>query len=374
MKDRFTLGVEEEFQMVDQYTGKLRSCIHPIFEKGYAIFGDNIKQELLQSTVEVVTNICRNIHEAREELRNNRYKLAQLVGEEGLALISAGTHPSDSWQEQEITENERYRKMEKELRVVARSALIFGLHVHVGVESREIAFKLMNQLYTWLPELLALSTNSPFSVGQSTGYKSIRHVIWKPLPHNGIPKAFSSLEEHDHYIKNLINNRCISDAKKIWWDIRIHPVFETIEFRIYDMPTTVDDTIALAALCQALVAKLTRLNEQGQSTEVLPRSDIEENKFRATRDGLDAEVIVDFEHNRHLSMRQSISKLLDFVDDVLADLGSRSEIDYLRKVLREGTGADHQLAVFNETNSVEAVTQFLMEQTMKGILPDPVQF
>ncbi len=368
MAARFTIGIEEEFQMVDRQTGQLRPHIHTILEKGQSIFGEQIKAEMLQSMVEINSDIMPDIPTAREEMRTMRAKLAQLVGEEGLALISAGTHPAALWQNECRSEYVRYAELEDELQDVARSILIFGQHVHIGVENQETAVTLMNQVRTWLPQLLAISTNSPFCAGRYTGLKSYRSVVWKPFPRSGVPEVFPSWSDFDNYVQALIKTGCIDNGKRIWWDIRPHPFYSTIEFRIFDMPATIDDTIAIAALCQALVAKLTWLNKNNLWAPMLSCHFIEENKWHAMRSGLDAEII-DFAQGRRLSMRDSISELLDFVDEVVDDLGSRQEMNYLRKLLEDprGTGADRQLAVYQETGSMDAVIQFLMQQTIQGI-------
>ncbi len=369
MPARFTLGIEEEFQMVDCQTGQLRPHILTILEKGTSQFGDKIKPEMLQSAVEIVTDVCPDIQSARLELQNLRKMLLHLLQEQGLTLISAGTHPQASWLDQPSTPNDRYVELEEQLQDVVRSILIFGLHVHVGVENREIAITLMNQLRTWIPHLLAISSNSPFWEGRLTGIKSYRSVIWRPLPRNGVSEPFISWGEFESYVQSLVDAGIIDNGKKIWWDVRPHAFFPTVEFRVCDMPATIEDTLAIAALCQALVAKLTWLYKHSMATLVLPRYLIDENKWRAMRYGLDAEII-DFVQNRRLSMRAAIGELLDFVNDVLDDLGSHREIGYLRDLLEDpsGTGADRQIAVYKQTGSVDAVTHYLMQQTLEGMI------
>ncbi|GHO98214.1 putative glutamate--cysteine ligase 2 [Reticulibacter mediterranei] len=368
MTARFTIGIEEEFQMVDRYTGQLVPHIQTILEKGHALFGDQIKAEMLQPTVELISDILPDISTARHEMSILRSRLAHLLDEEGLALISAGTHPAAWWQDEPRTPYLRYIELEEEFQDVARSLLIFGLHIHIGVENQAQAVMLMNQLRTWLPHLLALSSNSPLWKGRQTGLKSYRSIIWRPFPRSGVPEVFPTWHDFDSYVHTLINTGCIDNGKRIWWDIRPHPFFSTIEFRICDMPATINDTIALAALCQALVAKVALLNNAGVWLPMLPSHFIEENKWRALRFGLDAQII-DFELGLRLSMRDSIRRLLDFVDDMLDDLGSRAEIDYLRSLLdgSRGTGADQQLAIYQQTGSIEAVLQFLMQQAMIDI-------
>jgi glutamate---cysteine ligase / carboxylate-amine ligase len=369
MATRYTLGIEEEFQMVDRCTGLLRPCIETILEKGAPIFGEQLKPEQHQCMVELISDILPDIPTARQEMRALRVKLALLLQTEGLALISAGTHPAAFSREQPITPYEHYAQLEAEFQDITRNHLIFGLHIHIGVEGCERAVSLMNQLRSWLPQLLALSTNSPFwAGGQLTGIKSYRSVIWNTTVRTGIPEVFQSWRDLDTYTQTLVQLGCIEDGKKIWWDIRLHSLYPTIEFRVFDMPATFEDMIALVALCQALVAKLDWLYERGKMTRVLPTYFIVENKWRAMRWGLGAEVF-DFVHQQRLSMRQSIHELLDFVDDVLDDLGSRNEMAYLRALLTDprGTGVDRQIALYQQTGSIDAVIHLLMQQSMHGI-------
>ncbi len=374
MSAHFTLGIEEEFQIVDRRTGQLSPSILTIIEKGAPYFGSKIKPEMLQSTIELITDVLPNIAAVRLELQTLRAKLAQLVASEGLALVSAGTHPGALWSDQPSTPNPRYAELEEEFQDVGRAILIFALHVHIGIESKEVALSVMNQARTWIPHLLALSSNSPFWAGRFTGLRSYRSIVWRTFHRSGISDSFASWTDCERYVQALISSECIDNAKKIWWDIRPHPFFNTLEFRVFDMPATMEDTLALVALCQALVAKLTWLHKHNMGTYVLPRNLIEENKWRAMRYGLDAQVI-DFVQSRRLSMRESISELLDFVDDVLDDLGSHCEIHHLRMLLEDprGTGADRQIAVYQQTRSVKAVIDFLMEQTMEGIRLDAAE-
>ena len=373
MSNRFSLGIEEEFQLVHKESGDLCSCAQSILERGAPYLEEQIKPEMLQSTVELISTVLPDIATARTELYTLRSLLSRLAEKEGLALVSAGTHPSALWIDQERTDGERYIELEKEYQDIGRSILIFGLHVHVGVDDKEQAIKIMNQVRTWLPQLLAISSNSPFWEGRMTGIKSYRTVVWKRFPRSGMPELFDSWGHFDGYVQDLVQMGCIDNAKKIWWDIRPHPFFDTVEFRACDMPATIEDTLAIAALCQAMVAKLSYLNEHGQPAPQLKRDYIKENKWRAMRYGLDADVI-DFTKRRTISMRDSIHELLDFVEDVVDDLGSRREMNYLRTLLdgSEGTGADKQIALYEQTNDPVAVQKFLMDQTMQGVTLDSV--
>lgn len=368
MAPRFTLGVEEELQLVHRDTGLLASHVHPILAKGERLFGEHIKAEMLQSMVEIITDVCSDLPALRQNLGGKRRLLAQLVEEEGLALISAGTHPHAHWRDQQRTVNARYEELEEEFQDVGRSILICGLHVHVGIESHEVAIPLMNQLRTWLPHLLALSSNSPFWIDHYTGLKSYRAIVWKRFPRSGVPHPFSSTVDFDLYVSDLMRTGCIDNAKKIWWDIRPHPFFNTLEFRICDMPGTLEDTLIIAALCQALVAKIDWLHRRNMTMHILPSHYIDENKWRAARYGLDAEY-VDFVQGKHLPMRAALHETLDFVDDVVDDLGSRNELNALRRLLDDpqGTGADRQLAVYREHHDLHDVIRFLMQRTMQGI-------
>src|SRR5579883_1015918 len=375
MTSRFTIGIEEEFQMVDRQTLQLSPRIQTILEKGYPVFGEQIKAEMLQSTVELISDILPNVTAARLEMRDLRSKLAQLLAEEGLVLISAGTHPAAQWQQEVRSPYPLYAELDEEFQDVARSILIFGLHVHIGVENQEMAVILMNQLRTWLPHLLALSTNSPFWAGRLTGLKSYRSVVWQSgVPRSGIPEIIPSLADFNRYIDDLMAMQCIRSGKDIWWYVRPHFTYNTIEFRICDMPATLEDTLALAALCQALVAKVAWLERRQQSLAVLPRHYIEENLWRAMRYGLDANV-ADFVNRRTLSMRAALYELLDLVEDVVDDLGSRREMTYLRALLEDprGTGADRQIAVYQQRANVQDVIRLLLAETMQGISPDPAR-
>ncbi len=367
---RFSLGIEEEFQSVDSQNGELRSSITTLFEKGRDIFGDRLHAEWAQSMIELTSNVCADIHAARAELTQTRLLLAQLMAQEGLRPISAGTHPTSLWSAQEKTDRPRYHYLEQEYRDVMRRRVLFGLHIHVGgIHDQETTLRLINQLRSWLPHLLALSANSPFWAGRFTGIKSYRSVVWQSgVPRSGVPEVIPSLAEFTRYIDDLTTMRCITSGKDIWWYVRPHFIYNTIEFRICDMPATLEDTLALTALCQALVAKLAWLDQHQQSVPVLPRHYIEENLWRAVRDGLDAHV-ADFVRKRTLSMRASLHELLDLVDDVVDDLGSRHEMNYLRALLEDprGTGADRQIAAYRVRENMQDVIRLLLEETLQGI-------
>jgi len=366
MFDQFTLGIEEEFQIVDPQTRELRSHVSEFLEEGKMILGEQIKPEMIQSMIEVGTGICKNIQEARADISNLRGVIASLAEKNGLKIVAASTHPISRWQDQKIFDDERYELLVQELQTVARSLLIFGLHVHVGIPDRERQIHIMNASRYFLPHVLALSTSSPFWMGHNTGLKSYRSEIFKQFPRTDIPDHFDSYPGFQRYVELLVKTGCINDGKKIWWDCRPHPFFPTLEFRICDIPTRVDDTVAIAALFQAIVAKLTKLIEKNLGFRLYRRMLIQENKWRAVRWGLDGKMI-DFGKQKEVPTRDLVRELLDFVDDVLDDLGSRKEVEHIHTILERGTSADEQLRVYSETNDLKVVVDRLMELTMENV-------
>ena len=366
MFDQFTLGIEEEFQIVDPATRELRSHVTEFLDEGKMILGEQIKPEMIQSQIEVGTGICKNIQEARADISNLRGVISSLAEKNGLKIVAASTHPISRWQDQKIFDDDRYELLVQELQTVARSLLIFGLHVHVGVADRERQIHIMNASRYFLPHVLALSTSSPFWVGHNTGLKSYRSEIFKQFPRTDIPDHFDSYPGFLRYVDLLIKTGCINDGKKIWWDCRPHPFFPTLEFRICDIPTRVDDTVAIAALFQAIVCKLTRLIEKNLGFRLYRRMLIQENKWRAVRWGLDG-MMIDFGKQKEVPTRDLIRELLDFVDPVLDELGSRKEIEHIHTILERGTSADEQLRVYHETNDLTAVVDRLIELTAENV-------
>jgi glutamate---cysteine ligase / carboxylate-amine ligase len=363
---RFTLGIEEEFQTIDPKTRELRSHMSKLVEGGQVILQERIKQEMHQAVVEMISNVCENIQQAREEVTYLRKMLFDLAAKQNLYIAAAGTHPFSDWQKQLITEDERYDKLIDDMRDVARSNLIFGLHVHVGIPSREEGMQILNAARYFLPHIYALSTNSPFWCGRNTGFKSYRSKVFDKFPRTGIPDYFSSVAEYDNYVNLLIKTGCIDNGKKIWWDIRLHPFYPTVEFRICDIPMRVDETICLAALMQAIVAKLYKLHQQNLSFRPYHRMLISENKWRAARYGIQGNLI-DFGKEVEVPYSHLAEELMEFVDDVLDELGSRKEVEYIHEILRMGSGADRQLKVFEETKSMKAVVDYIISETKVGL-------
>lgn len=366
MFDQYTLGIEEEFQIVDPYSRELRSHVSEFLDEGRMILGEKIKPEMIQSMIEVGTGICRNIDEARYDITRLRCIISTLARKKGLEIVAASTHPFSHWQDQKIFDDDRYKFLVEEIQMVARSLLIFGLHVHVGIPDPERAIHIMNAARYFLPHVLALTTSSPFWMGHNTGLKSYRSEVFKKFPRTDIPDHFDSHASFQRYIDLLVKTNCIDNGKKIWWDVRPHPFFPTLEFRICDIPTRVDDTIAIAALFQAIVAKLNRLIEKNLGFRLYRRMLIQENKWRAVRWGLQGKMI-DFGKQKEVPVRDLILELLDFVDDVLDDLGSRKEVEHIHTILERGTSADAQLQVYEETGDLKAVVDLLIKRTMENV-------
>ncbi|MFD2520479.1 carboxylate-amine ligase [Emticicia soli] len=363
---QFTLGIEEEFQTIDPKTRELRSHMAKIVEGGQVILQERIKQEMHQAVVEMISSVCENIQQAREEVTYLRRMLIDLAGKQNLRIAAAGTHPFSDWQRQLITPNERYEKLIDDMRDVARSNLIFGLHVHVGIPNREEGMQILNTARYFLPHIYALSTNSPFWCGRNTGFKSYRSKVFDKFPRTGIPDYFSSVAEYDNYVNLLVKTNCIDNGKKIWWDIRLHPFYPTVEFRICDIPMRVDETICLAALMQAIIAKIHKLHRQNLSFRPYHRMLISENKWRAARYGIQGH-LVDFGKEQEVPYSHLAEELMEFVDDVLDELGSRKEVEYIHEILRMGSGADRQLKVFEETNSLKSVVDYIVSETKFGL-------
>ena len=362
----FTLGVEEEYMVMDPETLELKSHEQRIVHEGQKIIKDKVKAEMHQAVVEVGTDICTDIEEAHRDISALRQTISDIAGSLGYTMGAAGTHPFSHWEKQLITDHIRYSQIVAELQEAARSNLIFGLHVHVGMESREMANHIANSTRYFLPHVFALSTNSPFWEGRQTGYKSFRTKVFDKFPRTGIPEAFESIEAYDNYIKLLIKTNSIDNAKKIWWDLRVHPFFNTVEFRICDVPMTVDETVAIAALFQAICAKIYKLRVQNLNFIQYSRALINENKWRASRYGIDGSLI-DFGKEEEVNTRVLIHELLDFVDDVVDELGSRDRLAPIQKILEHGTGADRQLKIYEDTGDLRAVADYIKGQYLAGL-------
>ena len=368
MRPSFSLGIEEEYQTIDPVTRDLRSHLHTgMLAEGKLRLQERVKAEMHTSVIEVGTRVCRNIDEARDDIYELRREMIKLAGENGLVLVAGATHPFADWRTQEIYPDPRYVQVVKDLQLVARANLIFGLHVHVGIEDREAAIRIMNSIRYFLPHIMALATNSPFWLGLNTGYKGYRAKVFENFPRTGIPDAFSSYSEFENYVNLLVRTNCIDNAKKIWWDIRPHPYFSTVEVRACDIPLRAEETVAIAALIQATVVYLWKLHAANQDFRQYARPLLMENKFRAVRYGLEGKLI-DFGKQVEAPVRDLLEEYLALIDPVVDELGSREAIDGVRKIMETGTGADRQLKVFEESNGdLKAVVDYMARETAAGL-------
>ncbi|HEY1410384.1 MAG TPA: carboxylate-amine ligase [Promineifilum sp.] len=377
-----TLGVEEEYQIIDPVSRDLRTYISELLTQDQVRPKRlDLKPELMQSQVEVGSRICRNVKEARQEILSLRRDVLELAEENGLLIAAASTHPFARWEDQVITEGTRYKELLDDMQGVARQLLIFGMHVHVGFnddpESKELLIAIMNQARYFIPHLLALSTSSPFWRGQNTGLKSYRSVIFESLPRTGIPHSFISWADYKGYETMLERVGAfgkLDKRAKIWWDIRPHPVYSTLEFRISDICTSLDDCICIAALFQAICAKLLKLRKQNMGWRQYRHVHISENKWRAVRYGIEGELI-DFGIQQSVPFAQLMAELLELLDDVVDELDCREEVLHVNNILRDGTSADRQLRVYhehggdrNQDEAMRAVVDHLVRETKRGVI------
>ncbi len=376
-----TMGVEEEYQIIDPESRNLHAYISEFLSQDQQRDVKlDLKPELMQSQVEVGSRVCRNIKEVRQEVVRLRRSIIDLADENGVQIAAASTHPFARWDEQSITEGVRYKELMDDMQGVAQRLLIFGMHVHVGFgkeeENKDLMIDIMNQARYFIPHLLALSTSSPFWHGRNSGLKSYRSVVFESLPRTGIPHSFKSWGEFRNYEKTLSKVGAFGKedtSAKIWWDIRPHPIFDTLEFRITDICTKVDECICIAALFQAICAKLVKLRRQNLSWRDYRHMHISENKWRAVRYGIHGELI-DFGINESVAFHFLMEELLELLDDVVDELGSRKEVEYVRTILREGTSADRQLAIYrknggndNREEALKAVVDNVVAETREGL-------
>ena len=361
-----TIGIEEEYQIIDPQTRELTSYISEFLKGKAMLFRDQVKPEFLQSQVETGSLVCRNVREVREQVKHLRSLVGEIADGNNRKLVAAGTHPFSRWEDQAITNKARYRGLLIDLREVARRLLIFGLHIHIGIPDKDLRIDIMNQMTYFMPHILSLSTSSPFWLGRNTGLKSYRSVIFDDLPRTGLPEYFDSASEYEEFVQSLIKTNCIDEPTKIWWDIRPHPKFPTLEFRICDCTTKIDEVVAIAALLQAMVAKLIQLRKNNQTWRRYRRALIGENKWRAIKMGIDGKFL-DWGKEEEVPLRSLIEELLEILSDVVDELGSGEEIEYIRTILKEGTSADRQLQTYQKTESLEAVVDMLAEETMMGL-------
>jgi len=360
----FSLGVEEEFQLVDAESFELvprsREVVDP---KG----GERrIKPELLQSVVEAATGVATTVGRAIENARRLRAELQDRAAESGACILSAGTHPFSRYEHQQITEEDRYRELLDELRWVAERELIFGLHTHVGLASGDKAVAVANALRTWLPELLALSASSPFWQGRDTGLASTRSKVFDTMPRSGLPPVLGSFAEFEGLVERAVRGGSFADYTYLWWDLRPHPALGTIEVRVCDAQTRLESTGALVALTQCLVATLAERYDRGQSLPSQPALLVAENKWRAARHGLETDLVW-LERDEERPAREAVRSLVELADPAARRLGCSDELASIERLCERGTGSEEQRRVHDETGSLLGVARWLAEETVAGL-------
>jgi carboxylate-amine ligase len=362
----FSLGVEEEFQLLSPESFELVSRYDEVAEAAGS--DERIKPELMQSVLEVATRISGTVAEAVEDARVLRARIRDAAAERDTVIASAGTHPFSRWEHQDVTDAPRYLGLMEKMQWVAERELIFGLHVHVGLETAAQAIAVANGLRTWLPELLALSANSPFWQARPTGLCSTRTKVFETFPRSGLPPAFSSFEEFELVVERGIKTNSFRDYTYIWWDLRPHPRLGTIEVRICDAQTRLESVSGIVALIQSLVATLAeRFERNGSATlPIQPVTLIAENKWRAVRYGLDGD-LVDLERDTERPAREAIGALLELARPAAARLGCRTELDEVEGIFGRGTGADEQRRVHARDGSLLGVARWVAAQTIDGL-------
>lgn len=372
-----TIGIEEEYLLVDLESRDLRSDPPEAFMQTCRwLLGEHVTPEFLRCQIEVGTTVCETIADARRDLTFYRRTIAAEARRHGMGLVAASTHPFADWSTQVTTDKERYAQLKKDLRTVALRLLICGMHVHVSVPDEELRIDLHSQLPYFLPHLLALSTSSPFWRGRNTGLKSYRSSISIDLPRAGMPQTFSSAGEYQRLVDLLVKLGRIEDASKIWWDLRPSARFPTLEMRISDVCTRVEDGIAIAATFQAIVHMLITLKRKNQRWRQYLPALIAENRWLAQRHGVSGELI-DFGRGEAVPLGDLMEELIGLVGEEADALGCRTEVERIRLIAADGTSADRQLAVFNgaleeglgEEAALQRVVDHLVTETLEGCEP-----
>ena len=362
-----TVGIEEEYQIIDPKTRELTPGFAELLHSEDPLIRD-IKPELHQCQVEIGTPPCQTIAELREQLVRHRRAIIGAAESRGLAIAAAGTHPISSWMKQDITPLERYLGVKNDLQDLAHRLLIFGTHVHVGISDPEFRIDALNASRYVLPHLLCLSASSPFWMGRNTGLHSYRSIVFKNFPRTGVPRVFASNADYENFVDTLVRTKSIPDGSKIWWDVRPHYKYPTLEFRNCDVCTRVDEAICIAAILQAVVYKLWKLRRDNMTFRIYPPDLIEENKWRAVRWGLTGKLI-DFGKKEELPAPVLIRELIEwFIGDVMDELGTRKEIEYAYTIMEHGSSAMRQLKTFEATQDLTAVVDQLIRETAEGVM------
>ncbi len=366
-RNGFTIGVEEEYQIVDARTGELRSRSGEVIPYVKRSVGDDVQPELYQSQMEIGTSVCETLSEVREELVRLRRQILAGANDHGHSIAAAGTHPFSHWREQEVTPKDRYRRLQASFQQLAREQIIFGCHVHIGMSDRNAAIKTMARARLWLAPLVALTANSPYWLGEDSGYASFGREMWRRWPLAGIPPELASERQYDELVDSLVEIEIIKDATKIYWDIRPSTRFETLEFRATDVCMTVDEAVMLAGLVRALTRACHRESQESKPAPSVPYEILVAANWRATRDGLEGR-LVDMDLNELVPAKDAVYKLLEFVRSDLEDADEWEQVnDSVYRVLTEGNGAMRQRKIFEETGNIRDVVGYIARETAKSL-------
>ncbi len=370
----FTLGIEEEYLLVDRATRDLVAAPEKMMAECSDVLAKKVSPEFLQCQIEVGTGICNSIPEARTDLVFLRKTIAGIADEYGLAPIAVATHPFADWQHQEFTSKQRYEDLARDLAGVARRMLICGMHVHIGIENDDLRIDLLGQMSYFLPHLLALSASSPFWQGADTGLASYRLSVFDNLPRTGLPPVFNSHAEYRRAVDTLISAGLIEDATKIWWDLRPSDRFPTVEVRICDVTPRIDDALAIAALVQCLAHMLFHLRKSNQRWRLYERFLVNENRWRAQRYGV-SEPLMDFGKAELVGCPELLEELLELVSENAQELGCHKDLQGIRNIVADGNSADRQRRVFkaaleggaDQTEAMRILVDSLIEETVSGL-------
>ena len=361
-----TLGVEEEYMIIDPKSLELSSETGAMLGEAEDAWGDNVKPEFHTAVVEVITDVCADLDELGDHLRDLRRKVIGIAEKHDLLIGAAGTHPSTHWKDVVLTSSPRYSRILNNLQDIARANLIYGMHCHVGIEDPEARIHIMNAARYFLPHFLALSSSSPMWQGKPTGHMSTRTHIFKRFPRTGVPDYFADHDEYLRYVDLLVKTGSIDNAKMIYWDIRPHPFYPTIEFRVCDVPTRVEETLGIVAFFQAVVHKLLDLYQNDLGHRLYRRALINENVYRAARYGLTGNFI-DFQKRIERPSADVILEVCEFLRPDFQECGTEDYIEVIEALVRGGSSAQRQIACFETHNDAARVTQQIIEETSEGL-------
>lgn len=369
-QEALALGVEEEFQIVDEKTTELVSGFETMMRYATADIEAHMKAEFLQCVIEGITDVCTDITMARQQTMRNRATAAAMAKNNKLAIIAAGTHPTSPWYHQKRSAGDRYKELEEKIQEVARSILIWGLHVHVDIPDLALRVKVMNYARTYLPHILALSANSPFWLGRYTGYMSYRTIVWAGFPFAGTPDAFATVEDYQDFYALLQETNTVGKIRRLWWDLRPHHTLPTLEFRVADMPMNHADTMAIIAFIQALVKTIMWRIDRGETMPILTTTQVEENRFRAARWGSRGKFI-DYARRCEVPAIEALAEAVEMIAPAAIALGAEHELKQLRTMTTPGfrSGSERQIDAFMRHQDPCDVNRLLMHETLRDIDP-----